>query len=392
MKFSYRKYVGKHDEKGLIQLVVPESLREKVVSLAHDTLLSGHRGSTKTLNRMLQEFYWPGINNFVLRYVSSCDLCQRNVSKGTVGKAPLGSLPVIGTPFSVVCIDLIGPLSPPSDGNRWILTIIDMCTRFPECIPLRDISSSSVAEALLGVCSRVGLPDRMHSDRGSQFTSEMMQELYRLLSIKQSTTSPYHAMANGLCENMNKTVKNLLKKVVSERPQDWSRYITPLMFAVRDTPQDSTGFTPFELLFGHRVRTPMTLLKHLWTGEKEDPEVKTAYQYVLDLRERIEETCQLAQEEIAKVQKRNQTYYNRRARERKLNIGDSVLLLLPTENNKLTLAWRGPYEVVEKVGEVDYRIRVTPDKIKTYHINMFIREMNRELEMMIHLRTSVSQK
>ena len=66
----YRKYVGKHDEEeSLIQLVVPESLREKVVSLAHDTLLSGHRGYTKTLNRVLQEFYWPGINNFVLRYV-----------------------------------------------------------------------------------------------------------------------------------------------------------------------------------------------------------------------------------------------------------------------------------------------------------------------------------
>ena len=93
-----------------------------------------------------------------------------------------------------------------------------MRTRFPECIPLRDISSSSVAQALLGVFSRVGLPHRIHSDRGSQFTSEMMQELHRLLSIKQSTTSPYHATGNGLCENMNKTVKNLLKKVVSERP------------------------------------------------------------------------------------------------------------------------------------------------------------------------------
>jgi len=87
-------------------------------------------------------------------------------------------------------------------------------------------------------------------------------------------------------------------------------------------------------------------------------------------KERIEGTCQLAQEEIAKVQKRNQTYYNRRARERRLNIGDSVLLLLPIENNKLTLAWRGPYEVVGKVGEVDYKIRVTPDKIKTCHINV----------------------
>jgi len=207
----------------------------------HMILSYQDRESTKTLQE-LQEFYWPGSNNFVLTYVSSCDLCQRNVSKGTVGKAPLGSLPVIGTPFSVICIDLRGPLSPPSDGNRWIVTIIDMCTQFPGCIPLKDISSSSVAEVFLGVFSRVGLPDRIHSDRGSQFTSEMMQEIYRLLSVKQSTTSPYHAMGNGLCENMNKTVKNLLKKVVSERQQDWLRYITPLMFAVRDTPQDSTGF------------------------------------------------------------------------------------------------------------------------------------------------------
>jgi len=139
----------------------------------------------------------------------------------------------------------------------------------------------------------------------------------------------------------------------------------------------------------------MTLLKHIWTGEKEDPEVKFACQYMLDLHKRIEQTCQLAQEEIAKVQKANQTYYNRRARERKLNIGDSVLLLLSTENNKLTVAWRGPYEVIERVGEVDYRIRVTPDKIRTYHINMLKkyheRKKNKELESDNISESKVSQ-
>jgi len=81
----------------------------------------------------------------------------------------------------------------------------------------------------------------------------------------------------------------------------------------------------------------MTLLKHLWTGE-EDPQVKTSYQYVLDLRDRIEQTCELAKTELAKVQDRNQRYYNRRTRNRSLKTGDSVLLLLPTEHNKLTLA------------------------------------------------------
>ena len=77
------------------QLVVPVGLREKVVALAHDTLLSGHRGAAKTLSRVQQEFYWPGIHNFVTRYVASCDLCQRNVSKGAIGKAPMGKLPLV---------------------------------------------------------------------------------------------------------------------------------------------------------------------------------------------------------------------------------------------------------------------------------------------------------
>ena len=155
----------------------------------------------------------------------------------------MGKLPLISTPFSTICVDIIqiiGPISPPSDGYRYILTTIDMCTRFPEAIPLKDIHTSTVAEALLEIFSRVGLPNKIHSDRGSQFTSDMMREVYRLLNIKQSTTSPYHAMGNGIVEKFNKTIKNLSKKVTAEKPKDWHRYLGPLMFAVRDTPQDST--------------------------------------------------------------------------------------------------------------------------------------------------------
>jgi len=178
-----------------------------------------------------------------------------------------------------------------------------------------------VAEALLDIFSQVGLPLKVHSDRGSQFTSDMMKEVYRLLSVKQSTTSPYHAMSNGVVENFNKCLKNLLKKIASEKPKDWHRYLGPLMFAVRDTPQDSTGFTPFEQIYGRSVRTTLSLLRKLWTEKEDDSEVKTAYQYVIDLRERLEKTCHLAQN-------RNQTYYNRHARNRHLNVGDSNVTIL----------------------------------------------------------------
>jgi len=110
-------------------------------------------------------------------------------------------------------------------------------------------------------------------------------------------------MGNGIVETFNKTIKNLLKKVSAEKPKDWHRYLGPLMFSVIDTPQDSTGFTPFEILYGHKVRTPMALLKRIWTDEDEDPEVKTLYQYVADLRDRVEETCKMAKEELGTRQK-----------------------------------------------------------------------------------------
>jgi len=179
------------------------------------------------------------------------------------------------------------------------VTMTDTFTHFPEAVPLKDINASTVAEALLEIFSRVGLPYKVHSDRGSQFMSEMIREVYRLLDVKQSTTTttPYHAMEDGVIENFNKTI-TLLKKVAAERPKDWHRYPSPLMFAMHDTPQDNMGFTPFELLYGYRVCTPMTLLKRIWTGEEEDSEVKTAYQYVVDLHERIEKTCELAKNKL----------------------------------------------------------------------------------------------
>ena len=107
----YRKYYGGQDDDGVVQLVVPKGLREKVVALVHDTLLAGHIGAAVTLSRVQQEFYWRAVHGCVTRYMASCDLCQRNVSRGTVPKALLGKLPSVDTSFSVICVDIIGPMN-----------------------------------------------------------------------------------------------------------------------------------------------------------------------------------------------------------------------------------------------------------------------------------------
>ena len=103
----------------------------------------------------------------------------------------------------------------------------------------------------------------------------------------------------------------------------------------REVPKESLGFSPFELMYGRNVRGLMAILKELWSEEISDNQVLSTYQYVIDLRERLEQTCKLAHDK--KIQGKQNTYYDRRSRSRKFNVGDKVLLLLPTDSNKLLL-------------------------------------------------------
>ena len=104
-------------------------------------------------------------------------------------------MPLIDKPFRRLAIDLAGPISPPSEkGHRYILTLVDFATRYPEAVPLKTIDTETVAEALVNIFSRLGVPEEILSDLGTQFVSDCMKEVARLLSIKQITTTPYHPM------------------------------------------------------------------------------------------------------------------------------------------------------------------------------------------------------
>ena len=222
----------------------------------------------------------------------------------------------------------------------------------------------------------MGVPEEVLSDMGTQFVSSCMQEVSRLLNIRQLTTTPYHPICNGLVEKFNGTLKMMLRRLCSEQPRQWNRYINALLFAYREVPQASTVFAPFELLYGRTVRGPMRIIRHLWTGETDRSEVRSSYQYVFELRERLEETMRIAQEELAKAQHRQKLYYDRGAKERTFEIGDRVLILLPTDTNKLLMQWRGPYLMEGKICLNDYRIRIK-GKSKTYHINLLRRFYDR---------------
>ena len=228
----------------------------------------------------------------------------------------------------------------------------------------------SVAEALFSIFTRVGFPREMLTDRGTQFVSDVMQEVNRLMSVRHLTTTPYHPACNGLVEKFNGTLKPMLKKMAEERPTDWDRYIDALLFAYREAPHDSTGFSPFELLYGREVRGPLMILRELWANDEgTDAETKTTYQYVMDLREKLENTVQLVREQLTKSQSAYRAQYNKKAKARSFKVGDEVLLLLPTDRNKLLMHWKGPFKVVGRVGKLDYRVDLG-SRITTFHANL----------------------
>jgi len=264
------------------QLAVPSALRKGVLSLAHESIMAGHLGNKKTLDRALNHFAWPGVAGDVSRHCRSCDTCQRTLPEGRVTKAPLQKMPIIGVPFQRVGIALIGHISPASSfGCRFVLTVVDYATRYPEAVALKGIITQEVAEALCKIFSRVGIPSQIVSDQGSRFVSVVMKELYRLLSIQRVTSSPYHPQCNGVVERFNGTLKSMLKKLCVERPTDWDRYVEAVLFAYREVKQDTLGFSPLELLYGRTVTGPMAILRELWSKEIQKKKRRAHFSMIL---------------------------------------------------------------------------------------------------------------
>ena len=162
-------------------------------------------------------------------------------------------------PRQRVAIDIVGPLERTRRGNRYVLTLMDFATKYPEAVPLHRIDAPTICQELLTIFSRYGLPEQILSDRGSNFLARVTQELLRKLDIAHLKTSPYHPQSNGMLERFHSTLKQMLRKTCLEI-REWDTWISYLLFAYRETPHSTTGFSPFELMFGRDVRGPLTVL------------------------------------------------------------------------------------------------------------------------------------
>ena len=265
------------------QLVVPMQMRREVLSTAHSDQSSGHMGVNKTAFRVRQHFYWPDLTTDVKVFCSACPVCRACSNPNPTARAPMQSMQV-GYPFQRIAIDILGGLPVTGRGSKYVLVISDYFTRWPEAIPMPNMTADTFARTLFdNVIYRFGCPDVIHSDQGSQFMSALFKQLYKLLDIDQSRTTSYHPQGDGLVERLNRTVLSILRRYVSVSGDVWDSYLQPAMMAIRSSIHSSSGFSPYMALFGRAMQLPL----HLVYGFPPEQTPERLPDYVSALRQRF---------------------------------------------------------------------------------------------------------
>lgn len=329
-----------------LMLVVPKNMREELVRAFHDGPIAGHPGQSRTLWAISQKFWWPKMYTEVMKYVRTCDTCNEK-KPGRMKKT--GKLhPIIATrPMEIMGIDILGPLTVTQDGNKYIVVLVDLFSKWIEAWAISDMETVTVARKMVEeFIPRNGVPETLTSDRGAQFISDLMREINNLMGTKQRFTTAYHPRANGQAENAVKKISAGLRLRVNVEQDDWDKHLWSTLLALR-TQVTNTGHTPFFLWYVRDPNLPSVAQMTRWV--KKHPK---AEEYVKEVVKEQTEAYQKALEKIKKAKKQNERLYNKGRKKADLVEGDTVMLrneakLEKGKKKKLAVKWRGPYRIIE---------------------------------------------
>uniref|UniRef100_A0A8C7WU94 Integrase catalytic domain-containing protein n=1 Tax=Oryzias sinensis TaxID=183150 RepID=A0A8C7WU94_9TELE len=248
-----------------------------------------------------------------------------------------------------------------------------MCaaTRFPEAVPLRKITARSVIKALTKFFSTFGLPKTIQTDQGTNFKPGLFKQITQTLGINHITSSAYHPESQGALECWHQTLKAMLRKYCLELKKNWDEGVPFVLFAARESVQESLGFSPAELVFGHTPRGPLQALKEKLLSPVEDKR-KSVRVYVREFNDRLRCANKLAKECLVSSQLKMKQRHDRVAVKREFHPGDKVLALLPVLGSSLSAKFTGPLEVQQVLKNNNYLLGSSDKrrKARVCHINM----------------------
>ena len=363
----HRKW-SRSEQGDMLQVVVPEALRDAIFHQIHASRTGGHLGVKKSVAKVRDRFFWPRAKSDIERWCRECNDCAQARS-GPQNRAALQQDPV-GRRFQRVAIDIMGELPETSNGNKYVLVLCDYFTKWTQAFALKDQTAYTVADTLMTQCFNLfGLPQTIHSDQGRNFESDLFQELCKLLGIDKTRTTPYHPQSDGMVERFNRTLQQMLKSFVNENRDDWDDHLPYLMMAYRSSPHESTGLSPNLMMFGEEAQLPIDLM--VGAPPRHDLRYKCRVEYVEWLRRATQRAYETAREQLGVTAKRQKHYYDASARQCQYQTGSYVWYWYPPNaNRKLGKGWTGPYRIMEKPTEVHCVIQETPAAMpRRVHVN-----------------------
>jgi len=252
----HKRCTLKRPERTCETIVIPDSLKRYALIMVHDSKISGHQGAIRTGKRASNAYFWVNMLTDVNNYVKSCEKCQRRKVHGRI-IPPMGEFPEITRPLERVGVDLTElPVS--SNGYKYIMTIVDHLTKYLVTYPLRTKSTEEVTKRFMQYVTTYGAIENLVSDRGTEVTSVLFQEVCKRLGTTSRTTTIFRPQGNGQVEVYNRILKNTLAQLAETDRMTWDQSLPYATFAINTSYQTVVENTPFYLFFGRDAYFPFS--------------------------------------------------------------------------------------------------------------------------------------
>ena len=352
------------------QLVIPDALKHEVLVWAHDDVTAGHLGTQKTYGKIRTRYYWRNMFRDIDRWCKSCVDCAMKKAPRNRHKAPLLPIPVENA-FDRLAVDCLGPFPVSNAGNRYVVVFTEYLTRWPEAFAVPSTDAPTIARLLVNhIVLTHGAPRTLLSDRGANFLSSLVRSVCELLNTKKVNTTAYHPQTDGLVERFNHTLCQSISMYVSRDQKDWDSHLPAILFGFRVSPHETTGDSPFYLLYGREPRLPVDV--SLLPPSNVTNSIK---EHRARIVQTIEEAHAIARANIQRTQQAMKARYDRSAREPQFAVGDKVWVYTPKTkkglSRKLMHHWHGPFRITEKCSPVHFRLRTCDNRLVsiTVHAN-----------------------
>ena len=330
----------------------------------HDGECGNHSGGRSLANRVSRQgYYWPTLREDSIEYVRKCDACQRHSGMIHKPSEPLHSTLILW-PFMRWGMDIVGKL-PPAPGQKvFLLILTDYFSKWIEAAAFSQVRDKEVISFIhTNIICRFGIPSEIVCDNGTQFVSDRTRQFCEDRGIKLITSTPRYPQANGLAESSNKTIINTIRKRLKSAKGRWVKELPSVLWANRTTPRNSTGQTPFSLVYGCEAVLPVEsripIARHTTVVNN-----STDLSHEIDALEELRESAFLT---MASQKQTVERHFNKGVKAKIFQVGDYVLRRVfqntrELNAGKLSVKWEGPYQISQVIGNGAYKLKTMDDK------------------------------